>query len=117
MAAVKHILLAKTYSRKGRQLSQAFNTYTKSHPLQAKYAHRVGCSDKIYLHAELAAILKARCEIYRITVERYNKKGEMMLAKPCQACWLAIKEAGITFVSYTTESGWVTVNLKSDLKG
>ena len=40
-------------------------------------------------------------EPYKILIERYNSEGEPVLAKPCEICQLAIKEAGIKRIEYT----------------
>ena len=107
MSQVKHILLAKTFDSKGRQISQSYNMREKSHPVQAYYAEKVGLPKKVFLHSEISAILRAKDKkIHKITVERYGRKGDMLLAKPCDICSLAIKEAGIIFVEYTTPDGW-----------
>jgi tRNA(Arg) A34 adenosine deaminase TadA len=55
----------------------------------------------VYLHAEIAALVKARGKGYKIKIERYNKHGEPMLAAPCPICLAAIKEAGIQLVEHT----------------
>ena len=102
MANKKYHILAKCYDKKGRLLSAAFNSYTKSHPLQAYLAKQVGHESQICLHAEIAAILKCKGKpIYRITTERYNANGLPANAKPCKICQLAIKMFGITKVEYT----------------
>ena len=36
------------------------NRYTKSHPLQAKLAREAGLHEKIFLHAEIEALVKLR---------------------------------------------------------
>jgi len=54
----KHMVYATCLDRQGRVLSHATNSYTKSHPLQNYFAKRSGQPHKIYLHAEIAAILK-----------------------------------------------------------
>ena len=98
----RYHILAKCYDRKGRLLSAAFNSYTKSHPLQAYLAKQVGHENQICLHAEIAAILKCKGKpIYRITTERYDANGLPANAKPCKICQLAIKMFGITKVEYT----------------
>lgn len=98
----RYHILAKCYDRKGRLLSAAFNSYTKSHPLQAYLAKQVGHESQICLHAEIAAILKCKGKpIYRITTERYDASGLPANAKPCKICQLAIKMFGITKVEYT----------------
>lgn len=94
---------ATVYCRKGHVLATATNSYTKSHPIQKKHAMAVGLPFKEYLHAEVAAIIKAQKfgKPYRIKIERYSSDGTPMLAMPCPICQLAIKEAGIHFVEYT----------------
>ena len=44
--------------------------------------------EKIYLHAEIEALVKLRDwgRAYRIVVERYAKNGKPALAKPCPIC-------------------------------
>jgi tRNA(Arg) A34 adenosine deaminase TadA len=103
---IKHLILAKAFDKRNRQISQSYNLYTKSHPLQAHYASKPGLPEKVYLHAELSCIIKARQPIDHLTVERYGNKGNILLARPCPVCMLAIKEAGIIFVEYTTPGGW-----------
>lgn len=94
---------ATVYSKRGVVLAEAYNNYTKSHPRQAALAKRVGHECKIYLHAEVAAIIKAQKKgiPYKIKVERYTKKGKPALAKPCDICMMAIKEANIKFLEYS----------------
>ena len=102
MAKKRYLILAKCYDRKGKLLSAAFNSYTKTHPLQAYLAKQVGHESQICLHAEIAAILKCKGKsIYRITTERYDANGLPANAKPCKICQLAIKMFGITKVEYT----------------
>jgi tRNA(Arg) A34 adenosine deaminase TadA len=103
VASTKQNMIATIYDKSGKILSVATNSYQKSHPRQAELANRVGMPDKIYLHAEISAIIKCKenGKPYRIKVERFNKHGETMLARPCEICQLAIKLAGIKFVEYS----------------
>ena len=95
-------LVAKIFDKKGRMLSSGSNFPKKTHPEQARRAAMMGEEYKVYLHAELAALVKVRDGTpYKITIERYGKKGQPLSAKPCPICELAIKEAGIRFVEYT----------------
>jgi deoxycytidylate deaminase len=94
-------IIATIYDRKGRILSVGKNSYQKSHPKQAYFANKVGRPQKIFLHAELAAIIRCKGEPYKIKVERFGKNGNTMLAKPCVICQLAIQEAGIKVIEYT----------------
>jgi deoxycytidylate deaminase len=60
-------------------------------------------TEKIYLHAEVDAILKCRelHNAYRIFISRVLKSGEYGLAKPCPICEEAIRQAGIIIVEHT----------------
>lgn len=101
---IRPVLTARTYDKKGRLLSEATNRYDKTHPLQAYFAAKVGLPAKVYLHAEIAAIIRAGDKkIYKIVIERVNPKTFKSLnAKPCPICQEAIKAFGIEFVSWTT---------------
>ena len=51
---------ATIYDKRGNILSIGYNSYTKSHPYQAKLAALVDEPYKIYLHAEIQAIVNLR---------------------------------------------------------
>ena len=93
---------------KNKIVQQAYNMDTKTHPLQARLADMVGLSEKIYLHAEIAALVKNKHKCDTIVVARLggHKHNELRNAKPCKICQLAIKEAGIRNIYYTTETGF-----------
>jgi tRNA(Arg) A34 adenosine deaminase TadA len=96
------ILVAHAYDRKGTLLSRASNSYTQTHPIQAKYAKRAGLEHSIYLHAEIACLLRAgTTPVYKLTVERYYANGSPALARPCPICQLALKDWGVKHVEYT----------------
>lgn len=97
----KHKIRATIYDKKGKILAMGENSYKKTHPLQAQYAAAVGENYKIYLHAEISALVKCRGKPYKIKIERYDKSGNPKNAKPCPICELAIKEAGISVIEYT----------------
>ena len=103
MAAKRHHILARCYDKKGRLLSAAFNSYTKTHPIMQFFARKVGHPlERCYLHAEIHAILKCKAKrIYRITVERYDSFGFPANSKPCAICAAAIKAYGIQVVEHT----------------
>lgn len=95
-------IIATVLDKKGNVLARATNSYQKTHPYQAMLAKRSGNPEKVFLHAEIAALVKCRSGIpYKIKIERYNKHNEPLLAKPCPICEAAIKEAGIHLVEYT----------------
>lgn len=98
----KHYIVAKCYDKRGMLLSVGLNSYTKTHPIQSYFANKVGHAEKQYLHAEIAAILRAKDkQIYRITIERYNRAGNPACAKPCPICQEAIRAFGIKIVEHT----------------
>lgn len=101
---IRPVLTAYCYDKKGNLLSKATNNYNKTHPLQAYFASKVGHPARIYLHAEIAAIIKAGDKkIHKLTITRFNPRTHTALnAKPCPICQEAIKAFGIPFVSYTT---------------
>tara|TARA_B100001094_G_scaffold32755_1_gene27236 strand:- start:57215 stop:57598 length:384 start_codon:yes stop_codon:yes gene_type:complete len=92
---------------KNKVVVSATNLETKSHPLQARFAERVGLHEKIFLHAEIAALVKCKEECDTIVVARVNPQNKLRMAKPCPICTLALEEAGIHKVYYTTDNGFL----------
>lgn len=99
----KYRLVAIITDAKDRILTIGVNSYTKSHPRQYYYACKCGNSKRIFLHAEISAIinLKRNDKPAKIYVARVNKKEEVALAKPCAICMEAIKDVGIKELYYT----------------
>lgn len=104
MSKKRFNLSAKVYDKKGRLLAEGTNSYTKSHPLQWKFAKQVGLEDKIFLHAEIDAIrkVKDKSKIHKIVVERVEG-GKRCKSKPCPVCEAAILAFGIKLVEYYNE--------------
>jgi tRNA(Arg) A34 adenosine deaminase TadA len=94
---------AKIYDKKGNLLSVGRNSYTKTHPLQAFHANRVGLAEQIYLHAEIAAIANCKdiSKAHKIVVERFSKKGEPLIACPCPICADGISFTPIKQIEHT----------------
>jgi tRNA(Arg) A34 adenosine deaminase TadA len=92
---------------KNKVVMTATNLETKSHPLQASFAVRVGLPEKIYLHAEISALIKCKEDVDTIVVARVNNQGKLRMAKPCPICSLALKESGISNIHYTTNQGFL----------
>jgi tRNA(Arg) A34 adenosine deaminase TadA len=92
------------YDKRGRVLSIGKNSYTKSHPTMARYAISVGEPHKIFLHAEIDAILKCRdlSKAHKISIFREGKRGVPLLAKPCKICMSAITAANIPNIEWST---------------
>jgi tRNA(Arg) A34 adenosine deaminase TadA len=99
----KHRLVARVYDRQNRLLATGTNSYDKTHPAQAMFAKRAGLPEKQFLHAEVRAIIRAlkKGKPHSISIERYGKDGQPLLAKPCPVCALAIKESGIKEIYHT----------------
>lgn len=99
---LKPKLTATVYDKKGRVLSVGHNHYNKTHPTQARYAAKANMPHRMFLHAEISALVKCRNQdAYKIKIERYDAYGNPKLARPCPVCELAIAEAGISLVEYT----------------
>jgi len=92
---------ATIYNKKGRIIAKARNSYTKTHPMQARFASKASNPLAIYLHAEIAALVKCREKPYKISIVRFMKDGTLGNAKPCAICELAIKESGIKVLEYS----------------
>lgn len=76
--------------KKGRVLAESENSYTKTHPTQKNYATKVGTPYKEYLHAEIAAIIRAKGKGVHLYVARVDASGAPVTAKPCPICQHAI---------------------------
>ncbi len=89
--------------KRGRVLSIGKNSYVKTHPLQKHHCERVGLPDKVFLHAEIDAIIKCKdlSKAHKIQVFRFNNTGKAMLAKPCKVCEDALKQTPIKVVEHT----------------
>ena len=96
--------------KNGDVVSVGFNR-EKTHPIQKKYNVYRGFSNgpKDFIHAEMAAIIKARHLDLRgasIYVSRKAVNGGMAICRPCPACMRAIIKHGIRKVFYTTSEGY-----------
>lgn len=92
---------ATIFDRKGKIISIGYNSYVKTHPTMKKYASLTGEDYKSFLHAEVHALIRCTGIPHKIKIERYDKKGNPKIAKPCPICELAILESGIKIVEYT----------------
>jgi deoxycytidylate deaminase len=95
-------IIAKCFDKRGRLISTGINNYRKSHPVQQHFAEQVGLNEKIYLHAEIQALLRAGDrKVHRITVERYDRQGNPANAEPCPVCKAAITSWGVKEIEFT----------------
>ena len=65
------------------------------------------------IHSELACLQKIKYldidfSKVHVYVYRETKSGDLAMARPCPSCLAAIKELGIKYIHYTTESGYAT---------
>lgn len=99
----RQLITAVILDKRGNILSIGRNSYLKTHPLQASYARKVGEDKKIYLHAEVHAIIRCQdlSRAYKILITRFDKFGNPRLAKPCAICENAIKDVGIKIIEHT----------------
>ena len=104
---------------KGAIVSSAFNS-NKTHPMQSifnKYRDFESGDFLAKVHAEVSAISKiryldidwSRAVVY---VFRQHKNEQNAMARPCKACYNAIKEKGINTVVCTTEDGYAVERIK-----
>lgn len=99
--ARKYEITAIAYNKRGRVVAIGHNSYSKTHPAQAKFGKQSGKPNAIFLHAELAALLRAKEQVHRLEVFRYDNEGKPVNSKPCPSCQLAIKEYGVKKVIHT----------------
>lgn len=99
----QYSLTATIYDKRGRVLSTGENSYSKTHPTQYHFAKRTGRPEAVYLHAEIAALVRLKDveRAHRIVVERVGADGQTRPAEPCPICKLAIEHAGIEIVEHT----------------
>ena len=104
MARQQQNVTALVYDKQGRLLSTGRNSYIKTHPIMLRAGTAVNKPDSIYLHAEVAALVKIKdwSKAHRIDVIRYLKDGTPGLAKPCAICSRIIGQTAIKLINYTT---------------
>lgn len=91
------------FDKRGRVLSIGQNSYVKTHPIQMMHAKRVNEQDKIFLHAEVAAIVKCKNlkDAHSMFIARWYKNGEPANATPCKVCMSAISSTNIKIINHT----------------
>lgn len=99
---MKYSLTASIFDKRGRLLAIGRNSYVKTHPLQAQVNSKIG-KKQAFLHAEVAALVKVKdwSKAHRIVITRFNRNGDPVCARPCEACQYAIKLAGIKRIEHT----------------
>ena len=85
---MRYQITAILFDKKGRPLSIGKNSYTKTHPIMARESAKHGEPYKVFLHAEIDAIVRCRdmSKASRIVVMRFDANGLPVNAKPCPIC-------------------------------
>jgi deoxycytidylate deaminase len=102
--AEQHRVAAACYDKRGRLISTGVNQPQKSHTLQAKYAEKTGLSERIYLHAEVASLVKCRCDPWTLQIVRIGPKEYAKPSAPCPICRMAAEEAGVKELVYMNQN-------------
>lgn len=101
----KQNVVAIVYDKKGKIFSYGENSFTKMNSHQALIAKRVNEKDKVYVHAEVHALLRWRRFTdnipYGIFVARLGKNGNLANSKPCPICMEVIRRFGVKKIDYT----------------
>tara|TARA_X000000950_G_scaffold283458_1_gene384329 strand:+ start:2671 stop:3063 length:393 start_codon:yes stop_codon:yes gene_type:complete len=89
--------------KKNRVIATAVNLETKTHPIQALWAEKVGRPEKIFLHAELSALIKAKEKADKIIVARLGGLNytELRMSKPCPVCSAYLHDCGVEHIYYS----------------
>ena len=91
------------YDKKGNLLSVGRNSFVKTHPIQARAAKAVGQEKRVFLHAEVHALVQLRdwSQAHTIKVIRLGADQRELLAKPCPVFMYVIKQTGIKRIEHT----------------
>lgn len=86
--------------KRGFILAVGKNSYVKTHPLQAFFAERLGKCEAVFLHAEVAALVKCKDlkKAYSIEILREHKDGSFVRIAPCEICQSALDSVGIKVI-------------------
>ena len=99
--------LGAVIARGKKVLGTGFNDPYKTHPRSnTPYQH---------IHAELSAIINARCDLRgaSIYIYRSGKDENPLLSKPCKNCQEMIKRMGIKWIFYSTNGGFKKIAAES----
>lgn len=106
------IRIGTVIARGNKIVSRGANLCT-SHPLQKRFNTLASREAPAHaLHSEMHAIVNAKgknltgCTLY---VSRLDRRGLWADCRPCPACSLAIRMAGIAIVVYTSPKGIHTI--------
>jgi len=95
-----YFVIAGTFDKNYNLIAYGVNSYIKTHPYQKLLAIKNGNEHKIFLHAEIDALVKTKIDAFGIVVLRLDSKGNFCISKPCMICSMAIKKSGIKKIVY-----------------
>jgi len=104
-AAQQHKVACACYDKRGRLLSTAWNMPCKSHPIQAKYAELAGMSERINLHAEVLALIRAKENVHTIHIVRTSRLGIPKASFPCKICMGYILDSDVKEIVFHNYNG------------
>jgi deoxycytidylate deaminase len=104
--------------KRRRVIAASSNYDYKTHPIQSWWAHKTAeiygepFSQRIYLHAEIGALIKAKENADTIVICRVGGHSgrELRNARPCVICEGFIRHSGIGHIHYSTNQGFLYEN-------
>lgn len=79
--------------KRGNIVAESANSYSCTHTQQYKYAKKAGRPEAVYLHSELACLLKDKNKRgVKLIVVRVGAEGQPLYSAPCDICALALKD-------------------------
>ena len=114
-----HYKIAAIIVYKGKIISSATNSFSKTHPIQFrlrnKYNKNIG-KPLAYVHAEVKAIDRAmkygydlsKCSIF---ISRITKSGVKSISKPCNECEGFIRKMKLKYVVYYNKLGEIIIQI------
>jgi deoxycytidylate deaminase len=97
----KYWVIAASLDHHNNIISIGENSYQKTHPMQSRLSIKAGNRNREYLHAEIASLVKNRILAESIMVVRMTCSGLIRMARPCNICNLALREAGIKYIYFS----------------
>ena len=101
----RYTITAVCLNKHNRPICVGENSYKKTHPLQAYFAKKVGHPQRIYIHAEIQALIRSGDnQVHVMCVTREDKLGNSLPSKPCPVCYEAIRAYGVKYIYYMDEN-------------
>jgi deoxycytidylate deaminase len=104
-------------SKKNRVISAGVNSYVRTHPVQnwaaknaAKIFNEPGLGKKIFGHAEIISLIKAKEDADTIVVCRLGGPGkkQLSMSRPCKICThYILNYSKVIHVHYSTPDGFL----------